>query len=281
MAYYSMRAYVRLTASNHVRELNRMSQPFRVISLNVNGLRAATRKGLQPWLLAQNADVICLQEIRLSLDQVTEAMQLPGYHHHYVPAERKGYSGVAMYSRHQPTQVIERIGLELADSEGRFLQFDFDGVSVSSLYFPSGSHNEERQVQKYRFLDYYFDYMRSLLQQDQHHILCGDWNIAHKAIDLKNWRANQKNSGFLPQERAWMDRVIDELGFIDAFRQVNPHSDQYTWWSNRGRAWDNNVGWRIDYQIVSPALAQAAKAVAIYKNARFSDHAPLTIDYVI
>lgn len=258
-----------------------MPRAFRVITINVNGLRAATRKGLSEWLLAQEADVICLQEIRLSLEQVTEAMHLPGYHHHYMPAERKGYSGVAMYSKHKPLQVVEALGWEPSDSEGRFLQMDFDGLSVSSLYFPSGSHKDERQTIKYHFLDQYYDHMKQLLDQDRHHILCGDWNIAHKAIDLKNWRANQKNSGFLPEERAWMDRVFDELGYIDAFRQVNPDPDQYTWWSNRGRAWDNNVGWRIDYQVVSPSLAKAAQSVSIYKDERFSDHAPLMIDYEI
>jgi len=165
------------------------------------------------------------------------------------------------------------------DAEGRYLEARFGNLSVVSLYIPSGSSSEERQAVKFSFLDRFLPFLDDCARSGRQYVFCGDWNIAHKPIDLKNWRSNQKNSGFLPEERAWLDRVFDDNGWVDAFRTVNPEPEQYTWWSNRGQAWAKNVGWRIDYHVVSPALRDLIRSVAIYKDERFSDHAPLTIDY--
>ena len=253
---------------------------MRVISLNVNGIRSAQRKGLLPWLLEQKADVICLQELRAHIEQMDPALRAPpGYEAFFNPAEKKGYSGVAIYARRRPDSVVTRLGWEPADSEGRFLQADFGDLSVASVYLPSGTSGPERQAIKMEFLEHYLPLLRRMRRRRREFILCGDWNIAHRAIDLKNWRANQKHSGFLPEERAWLDRIFDEVGWVDAFRVVNQEPDQYTWWSNRGRAWEKNVGWRIDYQIVTPGLRERVRAVDIHTAQRFSDHAPLTIDY--
>lgn len=252
----------------------------RVISANVNGIRSATTKGFYEWLLAQQADIVCLQEIRAHYAQLTEKItHLPGYHGFFYDAQRKGYSGVALFSKKPPKKVQLGLGWPAADDEGRYLQADYDGISIASLYMPSGSSGEERQQAKFDFLARFFPVLEKLRDSGREFIICGDWNIAHKPIDLKNWRANQKNSGFLPEERAWLDQVFDGLGWVDAFRVVNPHADQYTWWSNRGRARENNVGWRIDYQVVSPGLAQHIKAASIFKDQWFSDHAPLIMDY--
>ena len=232
------------------------------------------------WLAQQLADVICLQEARAREEQFAgHDIRLPGYHAAYYPAERPGYAGVALYSRAAPERVVRGFGVREFDCEGRYLEARFPGLSVVSLYLPSGSSGPERQKSKDRFLKAFLPHLRALKRQRRQYILCGDWNIAHREIDLKNWRANQKNSGFLPHERAWLDELFDELGYIDAFRSVNPHPEQYTWWSNRGQAWAKNVGWRIDYQIASPALAAAARSAQIYKDQRFSDHAPLIMDY--
>lgn len=255
---------------------------FRVITLNVNGLRSAAKKGFYTWLAKQDADVVCLQEIKVLEHQLEDAHFFPPeYHDYYFPAEKPGYSGVAIYSRHTPKKVTYGLGFPLADTEGRYLQVDFDKLSVASIYLPSGTSGEHRQAQKYIFLGEFLKILKQMRQQQHEYILCGDWNIAHKQIDLKNWRSNQKNSGFLPEERAWLDQLFDDVGFVDAFREVNQESDQYTWWSNRGQAWAKNVGWRIDYQIITPGLRNAVKQAAIYKEERFSDHAPLIIDYAI
>ena len=253
---------------------------MRVITLNVNGIRSAAAKGLFPWLQKQQADVVCLQEVRAHEHQFTgHDIGLPGYHAAYHPAERPGYAGVAVYSRAAPQKLLRGIGVREFDSEGRYLEAQFPGLSVISLYLPSGSSGLERQASKDRFLKAFLPHLRALKRKRRHYILCGDWNIAHRPIDLKNWKGNQKNSGFLPHERTWLDTLFDEVGYVDAFRSVNPGPDEYTWWSNRGQAWAKNVGWRIDYQITSPGLAGAARSAQIYKAQRFSDHAPLIMDY--
>lgn len=253
---------------------------MKIITLNINGVRAGKRKGFFEWLAQIDADIICLQEIKAQNHQLTDTVFHPeNYHCHYFCAERPGYSGVAIYAKQKPINVQEGLGFELADSEGRYLQFDFERFSIASLYLPSGSHNEDRQALKYDFMDRFETIMNEFKQQKREFIICGDWNIAHKKIDIKNWRGNQKNSGFLPEERAWLDKLFDEMGFVDAFRQVNQQEHQYTWWSNRGRAWDNNVGWRIDYHITTPGLHDKVNEASIYKQQRFSDHAPLIIDY--
>ena len=255
---------------------------MRVITINVNGIRSAAAKGLFPWLAQQRADVICLQEVRAREEQLAgHDVALPGYHAAWYPAERPGYAGVALYSREAPQRVVRGFGVPEFDREGRYLEAQFPQVAVVSLYLPSGSSGPERQQSKDRFLKNFLPHLAALRRRRRPYILCGDWNIAHRPIDLKNWRANQKNSGFLPHERAWLDQLFDELNFVDAFRSVNAEPEQYTWWSNRGQAWAKNVGWRIDYQIASPKLAGAPRAAHIYRERRFSDHAPLIMDYAL
>lgn len=252
---------------------------MKIISLNVNGIRSSARKGLFDWLTKQNADMVCLQETRAHEEQLDELFYPQGYHCYYHSAEKKGYSGVAIYSRHEPQRVIA--GLESAEfhSEGRYLEARFQGLSVVSIYLPSGSSGEHRQASKFRFLDFFLPLLQRLKESRREYIICGDWNIAHKEIDLKNWRGNQKNSGFLPEERNWLTHLFDKIGYVDAFRVVNTQADQYTWWSNRGQAWAKNVGWRIDYHIVTPGLAARIRSADIYKQERFSDHAPLIMEY--
>ena len=255
---------------------------MKIITLNANGIRAACSKGFLDWMLQQQADVICLQEIKAQTEQLAaHVLQPEGYFGYFNSAEKKGYSGVALYSRRPPARVNATLGWAQADREGRFLQADYAGLSVISVYLPSGTSGEERQAVKYDFMARFEPVLVAMLQQDHEFIICGDWNIAHRQIDLKNWRSNQKNSGFLPEERAWLDRVFGELGLVDAFRVVNPQPEQYTWWSNRGQSWAKNVGWRIDYQVITPGLADRVRAASIYKTQRFSDHAPLIIEYDI
>lgn len=255
---------------------------LRVITSNLNGIRSAERKGYFDWLARQNADFVCLQELKARTCDMTVGMLNPhGYYGYFRYAERKGYSGVGIYSRYQPDQVIEGLGVHEIDAEGRYIELVLGGLSIISVYLPSGSSGEVRQEAKFRFMDHFFGHLDELSRRGREVIMCGDWNIAHKEIDLRNWRSNQKNSGFLPEERAWLTRVFDELGWVDVYRRL--HSDTtdeaYTWWSNRGQAWAKNVGWRLDYQIATPAIATTATAAAVYKAERFSDHAPLTIDY--
>lgn len=253
---------------------------FRIISLNANGIRAAARKGFFDWLEAQDADVVCIQETKAQIHQLTDACFDPaGYHSYYEDAEKKGYSGVAIYSRHKPKRVVRGYGDPEFDNEGRYLEAQFDGLNVVSVYLPSGSSSEERQQAKFRCMESFTKHLKKLRRRRAEYILCGDWNIAHKEIDLKNWRSNQKNSGFLPEERAWLDEVFGKHRYVDAFRVVNAEADQYTWWSNRGRAWEKNVGWRIDYQVVTPGLKDRILGTSIYTADRFSDHAPLIMDY--
>jgi exodeoxyribonuclease-3 len=252
----------------------------RIITLNVNGIRSAERKGLSRWLArAEPWDVVCLQEIKAAADQIPRALLAPRRSHgFFLSATRKGYAGVALYAK-KPPQLTLGFGSTEFDAEGRYLEADFGQLAVASVYLPSGSAGPHRQASKFRFLEVFLPHLLKLRREGREIILCGDWNIAHQPIDLKNWRSNQKNSGFLPEERAWLTRVFDELGFVDVFRKCNTEPEQYTWWSNRGQAWKKNVGWRIDYQIATPGIAARVRAVSIYKNRRFSDHAPLIVDY--
>lgn len=252
---------------------------MRVISLNCNGIRAAARKGFFDWLPKQDADVVCLQEIKAMEDQLDETFYPQGFHCYYHSAEKKGYSGVGLYAARRPDEVVIGLGWDEFDAEGRCIEARFGDLSVVSLYMPSGSSADLRQQVKYRVMDRFFEQMRDWEASGRHYIICGDWNIAHQRIDIRNWRGNQKNSGFLPEERAWMERVFNELGWVDSYRQLYPEKEQYTWWSNRGQAWANNTGWRIDYQIVTPALAETLQRSTVYTDERFSDHAPLTVDY--
>ncbi len=253
---------------------------MRIITLNVNGIRSAAKKGLFRWLAAQRADVICLQEVKAQEGDLDAALHAPkGFSASYAMAEKRGYSGVALYSRRAPDAVNRGFGAHEFDPEGRYLEARFGKLSVISLYLPSGSSGPHRQASKFRFLEAFLPQLKKLARARRDVILCGDWNIAHKEIDLRNWRSNQKNSGFLPEERAWLSRVFDEVGLVDVFRRLNRQPDQYTWWSNRGQAWAKNVGWRIDYQVATPGVAKTAVRESIYKKRRFSDHAPLIIDY--
>ena len=253
---------------------------MRVISINVNGIRAAHRKNFFIWLQKQDADIVCVQETKAQVEQLTEEIIKPkGYYSYFNDALKKGYSGVAIYSRIEPDKIIDKIGWREADDEGRYLQANFGKLSIVSLYLPSGSSSEERQIVKFDFLDRFISVLKKMRRQKREYIICGDWNIAHKKIDIKNWKGNQKNSGFLPEERSWLDNLFNKLGMVDSFRVVNQEAEQYTWWSNRGQAWAKNVGWRIDYQIVTPGLKDKIRTASIYKDERFSDHAPLIIDY--
>lgn len=254
---------------------------MRITTLNCNGIRSAARKGLYDWLAAASTDVLCLQETRCCDDDLTpEQFRPKGWHHEWLHAEtKKGYSGVAVYARRPPDKVIRGFGSREFDAEGRYLELQFGKLSVVSVYLPSGSSSPERQQAKFRFLAQFLPHLEALRRKRRHYVLCGDWNIAHKEIDLRNWRSNQKNSGFLPEERAWLDELFGRVRYVDAFRVVDTRPDQYTWWSNRGQAWAKNVGWRIDYQVVSPDFADRVRAAEIWKQTRFSDHAPLSIDY--
>jgi exodeoxyribonuclease-3 len=253
---------------------------LRIITLNLNGIRSAASKGLFDWLAAQKADVVCLQEVKAQLPDLKPAILNPHpYSGHFSCAEKKGYSGVGLYCRKPPEAIISGFGSREFDAEGRYLRADFGKLSVISVYLPSGSSSDERQQAKFRFMREFTPHLAELKASGREILICGDWNIAHKEIDLKNWRGNQKNSGFLPEERAWLGEVFDQHGWVDVFRRLNQQPEQYTWWSNRGQAWAKNVGWRIDYQIATPGIAQSAKAESIYKLQRFSDHAPLTMDY--
>ena len=253
---------------------------MRIISINLNGIRSANSKGFFEWLQTQQADVICLQEIRIMHEQLTEIMLNPGnLKSTFEFAEKRGYSGVGIYFRKNPDRIKKGIGWSDMDSEGRFIQADFGKLSVVSLYLPSGTSGEERQNFKYKTMDYFEKWLLKTRKSGRELIICGDWNIAHKEIDLKNWKSNQKNSGFLPAEREWMTKIFGELGYVDVFRKLNQNAEQYTWWSNRGRSWEKNVGWRIDYQVATSGIASKATGESIFREQRFSDHAPLIIDY--
>lgn len=253
---------------------------MRVVSFNANGLRAAARKGFFDWFARQKIDVLCVQELKAKAEQLAGTpFERRGYYRYLHDAERPGYSGVAIYSRVEPNDVVYGLGSTEFDAEGRYVEAIFDDLAIVSVYLPSGSAGDHRQESKFRFLNLFEKHLDRLRKKKRSYILCGDFNIAHKEIDLKNWRGNRKNSGFLPEERAWMDRVLTTGGYVDAFRALNKEPDQYTWWSNRGQAREKNVGWRIDYHLVSSDLERHIERVAVYKNKWYSDHAPLTIDY--
>ncbi len=255
---------------------------MRITSINLNGIRSAAGKGFFLWLQQQQPDAVCVQELKAqAADMAQDMIAPPGYHGYFHYAEKKGYSGVGIYTRRKPDIVIAGLGLPDFDAEGRYLEAQFGNLSIVSLYLPSGSSGEERQAVKFRFMEAFMPHLVALKQSGREIILCGDWNIAHTEKDLKNWRGNKKNSGFLPEERAWLTALFDEVGFVDVFRKLNPDLEAYTWWSNRGQAWAKDVGWRIDYHIATPSAAQTARTTSIYKQQRFSDHAPLTIDYDI
>ncbi len=264
---------------------------MKIISLNLNGIRSATNKGLYAWLKKQDADLICMQEIKAQVTDMTAEMLNPeGYYGYFHYAEKKGYSGVGIYSKKQPDAVIEGLGnstlghahgMQDIDSEGRYIEARFGNLSVVSLYLPSGSSGEERQAFKFSVMERFMPQLQALKASGRDVVICGDWNIAHKEADLKNWKGNKKNSGFLPEERAWLTTLFDQVGWVDVYRKLHPDTTDacYTWWSNRGQAWAKNVGWRIDYQIATPEFAQKAVATSVYKDERFSDHAPLIIEY--
>lgn len=255
---------------------------MRIISLNANGIRAAERKGFFSWMQDKNADVVCIQETKAQISQLKATEFWPeNYYCFYHDAEKKGYSGVALYCRQKPIEIVTGMENNEMDSEGRYIEAKFEHLSIISLYMPSGSAKIERQQAKYRCMEHLMSKLVAMKDSGRDYIICGDWNIAHKNIDIRNWKGNQKNSGFLPEERAWLDILFDKVGFIDAFRELKQDEHQYTWWSNRGQAWKNNVGWRIDYQVLSPNLKGKVLATEIYKDNRFSDHAPLIIDYEI
>jgi exodeoxyribonuclease-3 len=252
----------------------------KIISANLNGIRSAAKKGFFDWMSKQNADFVCVQELKAqAADMTPEFLTPPSYFGHFHYAEKKGYSGAGIYSKLKPDAVQIGFGNAEFDREGRYVQCDFGNLSIISVYCPSGSSSEERQLAKFRFMEVFLPHLVALKARGREVVICGDWNIAHKEVDLKNWKSNQKNSGFLPEERAWLSRVFDEVGLVDTFRLVDQRPDQYTWWSNRGQAWAKNVGWRIDYHIATAGIAGKAHTVSIYKDERFSDHAPLTIEY--
>lgn len=253
---------------------------MRIITLNFNGIRSATNKGFFDWLQHQQADIVCVQELKAQAADMTPQLLAPqGFHGYFHYAEKKGYSGVGIYCKRKPDAVIEGLNIPEFDVEGRYLEAQFGNLSVVSLYLPSGSSGEDRQAVKFKFMEAYMPHMLTLRNSGRDVIVCGDWNIAHTEKDLKNWRGNRKNSGFLPEERAWLTRLFSEVGFVDVFRSLHPELEAYTWWSNRGQAWAKDVGWRIDYQIATPGIAAKAVATGIYKEQRFSDHAPLMVDY--
>ncbi len=243
-------------------------------------MRASVKKGLPQWLEKQDPDIVCVQEIRIQKSDLSDSLKsigkFKGIFHH---AERPGYSGVGIYSKIPPDSAHFGCGIPEIDKEGRFLQAHFGQLTIISIYAPSGSGSEERLKFKLWFMKKIIPKLKQLRATGSEVIICGDINVAHKKIDLKNWRANQKNSGFLPEEREWLSYIIDDLGFVDVFREINREEDHYTWWSNRGQAWKNNVGWRIDYQLATPKIAKTVNAVSIFKEDRLSDHAPLIIDY--
>ncbi|MFD1577473.1 exodeoxyribonuclease III [Ramlibacter ginsenosidimutans] len=260
---------------------------FKLTSLNLNGIRSAASKGVEAWVAQTSPDCICVQEVKAQHDDVHgKHDRLADLRGHFHFAQKKGYSGVGAFTRHEPSDVIVGFGDEEFDAEGRYVELRFDTpqrkLSIISCYFPSGSSGEDRQQAKFRFLDVVDPHLAAL-KNTREFILCGDINIAHQERDLKNWKSNRKNSGFLPEERAWMSRLLAETGLVDVYRHLHPETteDCYTWWSNRGQAWAKNVGWRLDYQIATAGVAEKARDAAIYKTTRFSDHAPLTIQYDI
>lgn len=253
---------------------------MRIITANLNGIRSASSKGFFDWLAMQDADVVAVQELKAQATDLTDAMRtsagLTGWFHY---AEKKGYSGVGLYCRRAPDRVIEGLGIAEIDAEGRYLEAQFGNLSVVSLYLPSGSSSPERQEAKFAFMSHFRPHLEALAASGRDVVLLGDWNIAHQPIDLKNWKGNLKNSGFLPEEREWLGKLFGELSWTDVWRNLYPDAPGYTWWSNRGQAYAKDVGWRIDYQIATAGLAATAHSASVYKTEKFSDHAPLIVDY--
>jgi exodeoxyribonuclease-3 len=253
---------------------------FRVITFNANGIRAAARKGFFRWMDAQRPDVVCMQETKAQEHQLPpEALDVPEYNYAFVDARKKGYSGVAIYSRRKPTLVERGLNMPDMDAEGRFVRMEFGDLSIASLYVPSGTSGAARQTVKYAFLDRFIATLAALKNRGVATIVCGDYNIAHRDIDVFDPKACATTTGFLPDERRWFDDVVDRVGWVDAFRVVNAEPKQFSWWSNWPNAFERNLGWRIDYQLVTPDLAPRVRTAAIYRDERFSDHAPVTIDY--
>jgi exodeoxyribonuclease-3 len=256
---------------------------LRVTSFNANGIRAAARKGFFAWLRRTSPDVLCMQETKAQEHQVPpEALDLDEYRRvAFVDAEKRGYSGVAIYAKREPDAIVRGIGMPDMDAEGRYLRFDWGDTSIASLYVPSGTSGEARQSVKNGFLERFLGNLAEMHGDGRRYILCGDFNVAHRDIDTYDPIRNASVTGFLPHERAWMDTVIDEIGWVDAFREVDRDSKRYTWWSNFQGAFERNLGWRIDYQLVTPSVAPFVRSASIYRDERFSDHAPLTISYDI
>ena len=258
---------------------------FKLTSVNLNGIRSATTKGLEAWLMLERPDCICVQEVKAQAADVAGKFEvLAGLRGHFHFAEKKGYSGVGIYARHEPSDVVVGFDGGEFDAEGRYVELRFDTparkLSIISSYFPSGSSGPERQEAKFRFLAKMYPHLLAL-KAERDFVVCSDVNIAHQQADLKNWRSNQKNSGFTPEEREWMTQLTTEGGVVDVYRRLQPDTTDacYTWWSNRGQAYANNVGWRLDYHLATPAVAQQARTESIYKGEKFSDHAPITIEY--
>lgn len=255
---------------------------MKVLTFNPNGIRSAARNGFYEWLETVDPDFVCLQETKAQLEtHPREVLYYPlGYYSEYYDAEKKGYSGVAIYAKHKPLNIVRGLGFDYCDQEGRYIQFDYPNLSIASIYFPSGTSGEIRQNVKYNFLERIAKHLIQLKKEGRELILCGDYNIAHKKIDLKNWRSNQNKSGFFPEERAWMDELFDSLGFVDAFRVIHEGEGHYTWWTYRSpTAFEKNVGWRIDYQVITPGLKTKVVDATIYRERRWSDHAPLIVEY--
>jgi exodeoxyribonuclease III len=262
---------------------------MRIATFNANGIRSAANKGFFDWLKKQNVDVVCLQETKAQEDQLTDPMFRPDGHHCFYrdATTKKGYSGVAIYSKREPDEVRTALGWAAFDEEGRYIEARYGKLSVVSLYVPSGTSGDERQKFKYEVMGWLAGIFEKWLKSGRDYVICGDWNIVRSKNDIKNWASNQKNTGCLPDERAWLNGLIADVhgdgspapkaGWIDSFRTVKPDTVEYTWWSNRGAARANNVGWRIDYQIASPSLRP--KACMITSTPRFSDHAPMLVEY--
>lgn len=253
---------------------------LRVMTFNANGIRSALRKGFWTWFETQKVDILCVQELKAQIQDIPqECQKFDDYAAWFHCAQKAGYSGCGLWSRKRPNDVQIGFGEKEFDAEGRYVRVDFDKLSVVSAYFPSGTSGEVRQEAKYRFLEQFFLHMEKLRNSGREVIICGDFNIAHQKIDLANWRGNLRHSGFLPEERAWLSKCFDGDCWVDVFRRLDPRPDQYTWWSQRGRAREKNVGWRIDYEVATPGIAQMASLANIYQTEKFSDHAPLTIEY--
>lgn len=255
---------------------------MKIITLNLNGIRAASRKGFFEWLQKEQPDYICLQELKAhEIDLTSEMMNPKGYFGYFSFAQKKGYSGVGIYSKTKPEKVISNSGIKRLDDEGRFIQFSTKTLDLISLYLPSGSSGDERQQYKFKVMEHFYKFLSAKIKTEKAVLICGDFNIAHHEIDLKNYKGNRKNSGFLPEEREWMTNILSKLGWVDVYRSLYPEKadEGYTWWSNRGQAWAKNVGWRIDYHLANLKFYEKATRGNVFKAERFSDHAPLIIDY--